>query len=186
MVKIKNVIIIFLILIIVIIASFTIFKNPFLFSISFIGLVVYSVYLITKPFQHVKKEKEQVAVVNNQVQTNAIIEDEDESENLEYINNLSISQEESYIYPNIESDYKEKIEHINNIIQNIENKQFNETTFIQKENYKIRYKDELNQEEILLLTFTRKASKEMLDRTKKIIRIKKYKYQWRNISLFRK
>lgn len=213
MVKIKNVIIIFLILIIVIIASFTIFKNPFLFSISFIGLVVYSVYLITKPFQHVKKEKEQVAVVNNQVQTNAIIEDEDESENLEYINNLSISQEESYIYPNIESDYKEKIEHINNIIQNIENKQFNETTFIQKENYKIRYKDELNerqleavqtinnplliiagagtgktktlsyrvsymienginQEEILLLTFTRKASKEMLDRTKKLLELK--------------
>ena len=44
----------------------------------------------------------------------------------------------------------------------------------------------INQEDILLLTFTRKASKEMLYRTKKLLELKTININGRNFSLFRK
>ncbi|WP_304354233.1 ATP-dependent helicase [Brachyspira innocens] len=150
-----------------------------------------------KPLEEVKKEYE----LN------------EEYKSLNYLNNIQQFEIKTYTEPYISEDYQKRVEYINNIIVNIEKNQTQTQEFIQKDFYKINYKNELNdkqlqavqtienplliiagagtgktktlsyrvaymvenginQEEILLLTFTRKAAKEMLDRTQKLLELK--------------
>mgnify|MGYP004464810365 FL=1 len=206
----SSIVILFIIICIIailisVISSIFTFLSNYKYELIIIGIAILSIFIVVK-------------LIGNLIKNNngGIDEEDDEEkrENLDYIINLSTNNEErEYTYPILENDYKNRIEHINSIIQDIENKQYIKNTFIQKENYKIRYKDELNeqqldavqtinnplliiagagtgktktlsyrvsymienginQEEILLLTFTRKASKEMLDRTKKLLELK--------------
>lgn len=72
----------------------------------------------------------------------------------------------------IDEEYdEEKRENLDYIINLSTNNEEREYTY---PSYRVSYMIEngINQEEILLLTFTRKASKEMLDRTKKLLELK--------------
>ncbi|TXJ52960.1 ATP-dependent helicase [Brachyspira aalborgi] len=206
----SSIVILFIIICIIailisVISSIFTFLSNYKYELIIIGIAILSIFIVVKLIGNLTKNN------NGGIDEE---DDEEKRENLDYIINLSTNNEErEYTYPILENDYKNRIEHINSIIQDIENKQYIKNTFIQKENYKIRYKDELNeqqldavqtinnplliiagagtgktktlsyrvsymienginQEDILLLTFTRKASKEMLYRTKKLLELK--------------
>lgn len=190
---------------------FIMMTKPILFIFSFIGLCVYIVYLSIKLIKFIKIRFQRIISKKHQPE-NKMNNNKPEN-NLEYLNNIIKKEEPVYRSPIIEEDYQKRIEYINHIISNIENKTLIEEPFIQKETYKIDYKNELNdqqlqavqtingalliaagagsgktktlsyrtaymlengvnQSEILLLTFTRKSAKEMLDRTQKLLELK--------------